>query len=95
MWGFAGAASAAASAGTEVEDDAPRPTLRILRARSGGWDEIAKGAQDLAVKVTEPGAYRAEVRILPHHLQGYLSSYADLADQDFVWIYSNPVYVVD
>jgi hypothetical protein len=75
--------------------DPPRITLRLLRARSGGWDEIAKGERDLAVKVTEPGAYRAEVRILPHHLRGYLSSYADLADQDFVWIYSNPVYVVD
>lgn len=73
----------------------PRITLRILRAKTGGWDEVAKGEQDLHAAVTQPGAYRAEVRITPHHLRGYLSSYADLADKDFVWIYSNPVYVVD
>ncbi len=75
--------------------EAPLISLRLLRAKSGGWDEIARSDKDLRVKVSQPGAYRAEVRIVPRHLRGYLASYAELADKEFVWIYSNPVYVVD
>lgn len=42
-----------------------------------------------------PGAYRAQARIRPRHLRSHLASYANLADTDFVWIYANPIYVVD
>ena len=43
---------------------------------------------------TEPGAYRAEVRIRPLHLHGYLGDYEHLADEEnYVWIYANPIYL--
>jgi hypothetical protein len=29
----------------------------------------------------------------PRHLSSFLSSYSALADEDFVWIYSNAIYV--
>jgi hypothetical protein len=73
----------------------PEITARILRAREAGWDEVAIAAGDLSFGVSEPGAYRAEIRMRAHHLVPYLSSYAELVEQrDFVWIYSNPIYVV-
>jgi hypothetical protein len=72
----------------------PPRTLRLLRAKDAGWDVIAEGDTDLSVNVDQPGAYRAEVRMVPTHLEPYLSSYADLAQREFVWIYSNAIYVV-
>jgi hypothetical protein len=71
----------------------PELTLKILKARDGGWDTLAEGPSDLTIAVTEPGAYRAEVRMKPRHLLRYLSSYADLAEKEFVWIYANPIYL--
>jgi hypothetical protein len=79
----------------ELGASEPRPdlVLRLLRARSGGWDVVQETAGDLEFSPAEPGAYRVEVRMKPRHLKRHLSSYLDLADKDFVWIYSNPVYV--
>lgn len=78
-----------------VEANAPEVTARLLKAREGGWDEIAKDTADLDVAVTEAGAYRAEIRVRPRHLKPHLSSYAHLVDErDFAWVYANAVYVV-
>lgn len=74
---------------------APIITVKLLRAREGGWDTVAEGQGDLDYTPAAPGAYRAEVRIVPRHLREYLASYAELADQDFVWIYANPIYVTE
>jgi hypothetical protein len=71
----------------------PELTLRILKARDGGWDAVAESDSDLSFSPKEPGAYRAEVRMRPRHLERYLSSYDDMAAKDFVWIYANPIYV--
>lgn len=73
----------------------PAPELRsvILRATDTTWSQVAEGTTSVSHAVTEPGVYRAEVRIRPHHLRRYLSSYADLAAEEFVWIYANPIYV--
>jgi hypothetical protein len=71
----------------------PRITARLLRAREGGWDLVTESDQDLVHAATEPGAYRAEIRIEPRHLRALLASYSDLADQSFVWIYANAIYV--
>ena len=83
--------------------EAPFLTLRILRAvdDDAGWEVVASldsddGSRRLSVAVTEPGAYRAEVRMVPLHLRADLGRDADilLADgRDFVWIYSNALYV--
>lgn len=71
----------------------PDYVVRLLRAKNGGWDVVHETAADLSYVVSEPGAYRVEVRIKPRHLLGYLASYAELAERDFVWIYSNAIYV--
>jgi hypothetical protein len=73
----------------------PKLTTRILRAKEGGWDEVATGAGDLDYVPTAPGAYRAEIRIVPHHLREDLGDEADdlLELRDWVWIYSNPIYI--
>lgn len=67
--------------------------MRLLRAVESGWELMDEGSKSLAFQTTEPGAYRAEVRIRPRHLLAQLSSYAELAEKSFVWIYSNPIYV--
>jgi hypothetical protein len=75
--------------------EAPELTQRILRATATGWESVAESKSDLAFQPAAPGAYRAEIRIKPFHLRSALASYANLADADFVWIYANPIYVVD
>ncbi|MBI3204341.1 MAG: hypothetical protein HYZ29_22580 [Myxococcales bacterium] len=71
----------------------PDLVVRLLRAKVGGWDVVHEAAEALAHPVSEPGAYRVEVRMKPRHLTKYLSSYADLGEKEFVWIYSNAIYV--
>lgn len=81
--------------GLDADADPPELTLRLLRATADGWEEVATSANDLDVTPNKPGAYRAEVRMRPKHLRAYLNDFDALADQDFVWIYSNPIYVVE
>lgn len=73
----------------------PSLTLRILKAREGGFDEVASATEDeLRFTVTSTGAYRAEVRMLPLHLRGMLGKYeADVLAKPLPWIYSNAIYV--
>lgn len=73
----------------------PAPELRTVlwRATDTSWSLVTEGTTSLSHSATEAGVYRAEVRIRPHHLAKYLSTYAHLADQEFVWIYANPIYV--
>lgn len=75
------------------EPEPPKLTARILRATSGGWEVVAEGEGDLDVTVDEPGAYRAEIRMEPRHLRFYLRKHADLAENDYPWVYANPIYV--
>lgn len=81
---------------------APVVQLRLLRADVAGWQEVGfvEGVEGsvapLEVEITESGAYRAEVRVLPKHLAQWLGTdYQQLVDQSFVWIYANPIYVRD
>ena len=73
----------------------PELTLRILRAvdSSEGWELVAETqATKLEAVITEAGAYRAEVRMVPYHLETFMRDDADdLLDtgRDFVWIYAN------
>jgi hypothetical protein len=77
----------------DPRSEPPLITTRLLRARVGGWDPIAEATDDLVFSPAEPGAYRAEIRIRPRHLTQWLSSFQQLAEQDFVWIYSNAIYI--
>jgi hypothetical protein len=72
----------------------PALTVRVLRAREGGWDVVKTGDSSLDVAIDQPGAYRAEIRMTPHHLEPFMGDYAELSRTgDFVWIYANPIYV--
>jgi hypothetical protein len=72
---------------------APKLTVRLLRAKEGGFEEVVRSASSLAYSPTGPGVYRAEVRIEPLHLAADLGQYRLEELADFVWIYSNPIYV--
>jgi hypothetical protein len=80
-------------AGLSAGDREPELLTRLLRARTAGWDVVAESAGDLRHAVTTPGAYRVEIRMRPRHLDRHLRGFAHLAEQDFVWIYANPIYV--
>lgn len=79
----------------ELDPDGVQPelTLRLLRAEEGGFSVVKESATGLEHTVTEPGAYRVEVRMRPRHLAPFLSSYGDRAEVDYVWVYSNAIYV--
>lgn len=77
-------------------------TLRIIRAhtwqadwKDGGQpDVVAQGPDTLHFSPTEPGAYRAEILVRPTYLTGLLdSTWNYLAEQEFVWIYANAIYI--
>jgi hypothetical protein len=72
----------------------PTFTVRILRAVTDGFTEVASGPESLRYTPTQTGAYRAEIRMVPLHLREELLADADaVLAKDFVWIYSNPIYV--
>lgn len=67
----------------------------VFRVDASGRHEVARGAGPvLSVDARLPGAYRAEVHIVPGHLAAYLGDVpGNLQAKDFVWIYTNPIYV--
>jgi hypothetical protein len=75
----------------------PQPvlTLRLLKARVGGFDVVAETqGPSLEHVVTSTGAYRAEVRMVPRHLEGHLGVFEpELMQRDFAWVYANAIYV--
>ena len=72
----------------------PELTIRLLRATVDGWETITRVSDDLRHEVSQPGAYRVEVRMVPRHLKPYLAARSVAAsEEDRVWIYSNPIYV--
>jgi hypothetical protein len=81
--------------GLDATKTPPDLTLRILRATSEGFEEVASGKQEeLRFEVNSPGAYRAEVRMVPKHLANDLGKFTpDILTRGLVWVYSNPIYV--
>jgi hypothetical protein len=77
----------------------PVVQVRLLKADPEGWDEVGLVAnlegtvEDLVVEIAEPGAYRAEVRLLAHHLEGQLGKHEELLDDSTPWVYANAIYV--
>jgi hypothetical protein len=75
-------------------DPPPTVRMRILRSANMGRTEIASGTDAmLETTVTEPGAYRAEVWIVPEHTRPYLGREADSMIRDVPWVYSSPIHV--
>lgn len=73
----------------------PVLTIRLLRAIEGGFEEVARSTdKELRHPVVAAGAYRAEIRIEPRHLEKYLGDWArTVGKTNFPWIYSNAIYV--
>ncbi len=74
----------------------PPPVIhaRILRSTAEGAVEVASGDGDtLELVTTEPGAYRAEVLMVPEHARPALGVKADSLIREVVWVYSNPIFV--
>jgi hypothetical protein len=75
---------------------APKIHSILKRVDQAGATDVADSDGEIDFAVTDPGAYRVEVHIVPHHLGPYLGKLEEkhmYADQEYVWIYSNPIYV--
>jgi len=75
----------------------PAITTRLLKAdpANEAWVDVARveGLQGELRATLGPGTYRAEVRMVPHHLAEWLGPEPDKWLRDFVWVYANPIYV--
>ncbi len=73
-----------------------QPDIRgvVYRADAEGRSVIAEWDEGtVSHSITQPGVYRVEVMITPHHLTSYLGSSAALADQEIIWVYSAALFV--
>jgi hypothetical protein len=66
---------------------------RILKSADGEWLEVASGDGATVEVDAEVGVYRAEVHITPHHLTAWLGATPEDFLHDWVWVYSNAIYV--
>ncbi|MCA3014533.1 MAG: hypothetical protein INH41_19295 [Myxococcaceae bacterium] len=81
----------------DLDPNAPAPTIttRLLKARANGWDEVASTTEGtLRFVPTTPGAYRAEVRIVPRHLEPFIGKRRDFLRAARPWVLSNAIDVV-
>ena len=73
------------------------PIIRVALIKSGSLSEdvvVAKSVgQDIDILVTEKGAYRAEVSIVPRHLRDFLGDFSSQADLTYDWIITNHIYI--
>lgn len=74
--------------------EAPALKLQLLKAREGGWDEVAMVTQGtLEFTVTQPGAYRVEVRMVPKHLKNFAGTRRAFFTAERPWVMSSAFYV--
>jgi len=72
----------------------PTVSARLIRIDGLGSAVVAQGEDDLEYEVP-PGAaaYRAEIHMVPHHLEPVLGNQAGGLIREYPWIYGNPIYV--
>jgi len=77
-----------------VNPEGEQPEIRVILLKADGdhWTEVATGDSDITYNIESPGVYRAEVRMTPYHLRQWLGSEPEQYLNEFIWIYSNPVY---
>lgn len=72
----------------------PTLVMKLLRAREGGWDEVASSSGGTLTHVaTQAGAYRVEVRMVPRHLLGFAGKRRDFFTAERPWVMSSALYV--
>jgi hypothetical protein len=78
--------------------DAAKAELRtrLLRLEASGpvlvEESLSPGAL-IERTVTQPGAYAVEIWIRPRHLNAALGTLPSLADREYRWVMSNPIYL--
>jgi len=83
----------------DLDPGLPVPTItaRVLRIAPGGTVTEVASADDLpelTVHLSDPGAYRVEITIVPRHLGPYLGDLGPgAAEVELPWIYASPIYV--
>lgn len=80
----------------DLDPAAPAPTIttKLFRAKEGGWDEVASTTEPtLRFTPSQPGAYRAEVRIVPTHLRPFIGKRNDFIRADRPWVMANAIWV--
>ncbi len=74
--------------------EAPALKLQLLKAREGGWDEVASITEGtLTFPVTQPGAYRVEVRMVPRHLKNFAGTRRGFFAAERPWVMTSALYV--
>ena len=72
----------------------PALKLSMLKAREGGWDEVGSITQGtLEFPVTQAGAYRVEVRMVPKHLKAFAGKKGAFFTAERPWVMSSALYV--
>lgn len=86
--------------GQTLHGNMPVPTLatgdegeaygRVLRASGSEWvEELRFDGEQFSFELTEPGAYRVEVRTNGQHFAPYLDVSPQFADRDVPWLMTN------
>jgi hypothetical protein len=74
--------------------EAPVLKLQLLKAREDGWDEVAAITEGtLEFPVTQPGAYRVEVRMVPKHLRNFAGTRRAFFTAERPWVMTSALYV--
>ncbi|MEO8843955.1 MAG: hypothetical protein ABI591_27805 [Kofleriaceae bacterium] len=80
-----------------LDPSLPTPEIRanVIRVTASGPQMVASSTDaTVSVPLDQPGAYRVEITIIPHHLGPYLGDLGTgYADVELPWIYANPIYV--
>ncbi len=72
----------------------PELKLRLLKAKADEtWEVVAETNADLLEYEVGAGVYRAEVRVVPHHLLPWLGTQPEKFLKEYPWIYANAIYV--
>ncbi len=80
--------------GLDPTVEAPVLKLQLLKAREGGWDEVASITEGtLAFPVTQRGAYRVEVRMVPRHLKNFAGTRRAFFTAERPWVMTSALYV--
>ena len=82
-------------ASSPQDGDDPIIELQLKRLNTDGSETLLTSTRgtNLSYSASAAGAYRAEVRIQPNHLEGFLGDFSELKDKFYPWIIANPLYL--
>ncbi|HEY3450660.1 MAG TPA: hypothetical protein VGK67_30165 [Myxococcales bacterium] len=81
---------------TAAQADRAQIKVRIIRGEASGPVVVRETTQPgelVSGTVSVPGPYHVEIWIRPLHLTQALGSETQLADHDFLWVVSNPIWL--